>query len=141
MNQLITLRDNMKAANLPKVTAHISDYISEITGGKYDDIRLDRDYNISVSRGGEIRDMSELSDEDVRLVYLAVRFGLSDAFVTSEAPLVLLDLADDMDSDSLGRILSCICGLKSEQQIIVTADSTIAQILEGSGLPFNYAEI
>ncbi|MBQ6231390.1 MAG: hypothetical protein IJJ74_09790 [Eubacterium sp.] len=141
MNQLITLRDNMKSTNLPKVTAHISDYIDEITGGKYDDIRLDREYNISVSRGGVIKDMSELSAKDIRLVYLAVRFGLSDAFITSEAPLVLLDLADDMDTDSLGRILSCICGLKSQQQIIITSDSSIEERLSGSGLAYNYAEI
>ncbi len=141
MNQLIAERDRMKAERLPKVTAHIGDHISEITGGRFDDIRLDRDYNISVSKGGVLSEMSELSDSDKRLVYLAVRFGLSEAFVTSDAPLIVLDMLDGMGREAAANVMKVISRARSRQQVVITSDPDLKGMLEYLGVSFNYAEI
>ena len=141
MNQLISERDKMKAERLPKVRAHIGDHISRITGGRYDDIRIDRDYNISVSRGGVLSELSELSDIDKRLVYLAVRLGMSDAFVNSEAPLIVMAMLDGVNGETAANIINCIARLRSKQQIVVTADPQLRDRLVGMGIEFSYAEI
>ena len=141
MNQLITERDRMKKERLPKVISHISDHISEITGGKYDAIRIDRDYNISVSRGGVLSELSELSDSDKRLVYLAIRFGLSEAFASQDAPLILVDMLDNVSDESTGNIMNCIGRLKSRQQVILTSDPSLRDRMTAIGIEYNYAEI
>ena len=141
MNQLIAERDKMKAERLPKVASHLSDHIREITGGRFDDIRLDRDYNISVSRSGVLSDLSELSDDDKKLVYIAVRLGLSEALASSEAPVVMLDMLDGAGKESVRNILSVLGKHKNRQSIIITSDEGLRDLFDHLGIEFNYAEI
>ncbi|MBR0515917.1 MAG: hypothetical protein IJJ89_03660 [Eubacterium sp.] len=141
MNQLIKQREIIMNENLPKVLKHISDYISQVSEGRFDSIILDRNYNISVGKGGVLKDMNELSVMDRRLVYLAVRMGVSAAFSEADAPLIIESLLDGFDVDTLMAVLETLEGMKISQKVIITRDPRLGNILASLGTSFNFVEI
>lgn len=141
MNQLIKEREKIMTENLPKVKRHISDHVSEVTDGRYDSILFDKDYNVSVSRGGELRDMKDLSDHEKRLVYVAARLGIAEAFGLADIPIIMEDMLDDFDTDMINSVLRCISNMKSKQQIIITSDAQLGNKLANTGLSFNFVQI
>ncbi|SEG35618.1 hypothetical protein SAMN04487934_11733 [Eubacterium ruminantium] len=141
MNQLIKEREKIMTENLPKILSHISDHIGILSGGRYDSIILDRDFNVSVSKSGVIKDMRELPGSDKRLVYLAVRLGVSQAFSDANLPLILLDVLDDLDSDTIRAVVRVFRNMNSSQQVLITKDAQLGNKLANSGAVFNFVEI
>lgn len=104
----------------PIISQKISPYLSALTGGKYVDAVLDRQFNIRVKYKGEYKELGFFSRGTADCVYLAVRLAMAEILEgQSRLPLILDDPFWSFDSDRLKYANDLINELAKTRQILV----------------------
>lgn len=120
----------------PALNARASELFHQLTGGKYDQVSLTREFEALASRREDIipRRLLTLSKGTADQLYLAVRLAVCDLVLTGSdpAPLVLDDALVNFDDERLGLALDLLRQLAETRQVLLfTCQSRERLQLEG----------
>ncbi len=112
--------DKINSVYSPIISQKISPYLNALTGGKYTDAILDRQFNIRVKYKGEYKELGFFSRGTADCVYLAVRLAMAEILEGDKTlPLILDDPFWSFDSDRLKYANDLINNLATKRQILV----------------------
>lgn len=133
-SEMGALRDELNAKLIPELEARASDILSELTSGRYPQLRLDGDFNASVVDGDLTKDVISGGEEDV--VALALRLALSELIQERQGrPMSLLILDEvfgSLDADRRQNVLERLDGIKGRfaQIFVISHIEEINQIAD-----------
>lgn len=127
----------LQARMSPALNARAGELLHQLTGGKYDQVSLTREFEALASRQGDItpRKLLTLSKGTADQLYLAVRLAVCDLVLPGDdaAPLVLDDALVNFDDERLGLALKLLQQLAQKRQIILfTCQSRERLCLDGA---------
>lgn len=105
----------------PQLTEPASRYIRRLTGGKYQQVVVDRELNISArpAEGVADRRIRLLSEGTADQFCLALRLAICDAVLPTDAPLLLDDALLSFDEERLGEAMQLLRELSGQRQILL----------------------
>lgn len=136
MEVIEQLSDNIYkrvGANLKERTSQI---LSEITGGKYQEVLMDSEFQIKVNTEDRAVALSRLSRGTIEQIYFALRMAAGELLCKGETfPVILDDVFGMYDEERLRSVLSWI--YKENRQVIIsTCHKREMEILEKNHIPF-----
>ncbi|MDP9420453.1 MAG: AAA family ATPase [Actinomycetota bacterium] len=116
-------QEKVHADIAPLLNETIRPWVRRITGGRYDDIKVDP-ATLEVhahERGGEFRRGSLLSHGTTEQLFLLLRLALAERLATTgeRAPLVLDDITVQSDADRTVAVLDLLHELSADHQVIL----------------------
>lgn len=118
------------------INDHMTDIMQRVTGGKYEDAKVDNRLRLVVKVNGAFRDITQIPDEDFPVVRLAVRIGIAKRLCSENMP-VIVDGLPHVSVAQMRAIFECLQEIPAEQILVCTDDKTIASEIEKSN--FTYA--
>ena len=105
----------------PQLTEPASRYIRRMTGGKYEQVVVDRELNISArpAEGAADRRILQLSEGTADQLYLALRLAICDAVLPADAPILLDDALLSFDDERLGEAMQLLREMSAQRQILL----------------------
>ena len=116
----------------PKLTARAGEIFAELTGGRYDQMALDRQMNLWATETGEVaqRPVLALSGGTADQLYLALRLAIVELALPDDAPIVLDDALAMFDDARAEKALRVLKKLSETRQILLfSCHSREAQML------------
>ncbi len=118
----------------------ISSLVSELTDGKYSNIRIDENLDIKAEIGEEYRLLDRLSTGTMEQFLLALRLGVSDVLYDKELPLLLDDCFAYYDDKRTKAALSYLAAC-NRQILLFTCHEREKIILDELGISYNYINL
>ena len=105
----------------PELNRRAGEYLSRLTGGKYDRLTLNRELEGAAAQAGDpmTRSVLYLSQGTVDQLYLAVRLAVCDLCLPKRPPIVLDDALADFDDGRAAQGLALLRELAEEQQVLL----------------------
>ncbi|MBQ7372263.1 MAG: AAA family ATPase [Blautia sp.] len=108
--------------------------LSEITGGKYQEVLLDRDFHMTVNTQDRILPLESLSRGTLEQIYFALRMAAGELLCGEEQfPVILDDVFGMYDEERLAAVLHWL-EKQGRQVIISTCNKREMEILEREGI-------
>ncbi|MBO5425161.1 MAG: AAA family ATPase [Lachnospiraceae bacterium] len=123
------------------INDNISDIVSKITDGKYDDVRLDENLHVMVRDGDSYVGIEYLSAGTMEQIYLAVRLSVARLLCRDKMPLIIDDIFTNYDEPRLINTLDCLKTIDTEQIILMTSNPHIGDMLDDLDMDYNYVEL
>ena len=132
--------EEMKNTITPKFTQELSKTISEITNGKYTNVRFNDDIGLIVEvENGNYMSLSRLSVGTIDQLYLSLRLAMVEDLSEEKMPIFLDEAFAYYDTERLQNILKYINERFSDHQIILfTCTNREKECLEDLKIPFNF---
>lgn len=128
----------------PAINKRVSGIMDFITDGRYDQVRINDDLNITVENPitKEIVDIDSLSGGTMDQLYFALRYSITSSMKTGNFPLILDDCFIQYDDERLENILIYLRDISQEKQILLfTCQSRERKILDGLELDYNLIQL
>ena len=139
------ISDYIRGDFMPLLKNAISENFSYVTGGRYKEVLIDEDMNISVinADNNEIVEISSLSGGTLDQLYISLRLGLSNLISSNKKiPLILDDSFIQYDEERLKKSLEILDKEKNRRQVILfTCQKREKEILEKLQIEYNNVEI
>ncbi|MBR5095039.1 MAG: AAA family ATPase [Oscillospiraceae bacterium] len=107
----------------PQLGHLAAEYMSAVTGGRYEDVLIGRDLSARVRAKGEIvaRDPGYLSAGTLDLMYLAVRLAVCELALPEgePCPLILDDALVNLDEERTQQAIELLKQIARERQVIL----------------------
>lgn len=123
------------------INDNISDIVSKITDGKYEDVRLDENLHVMVRDNDSYVGIEYLSAGTMEQIYLAVRLSVARLLCKDKMPLIIDDIFTNYDEHRLINTLDCLKTIDTEQIILLTANPHIGDMLDDLDMDYNYVEL
>jgi uncharacterized protein YhaN len=98
-------------------------YMSAVTGGRYEDVLINRDFSARTRTKGDAvaRDAEYLSAGTLDLMYLAVRLAVCELALPDgeTCPLILDDALVNLDDERLEQAMKLLAEVSKERQVIL----------------------
>lgn len=135
--------ESMKNTITPKFTQELSKTISEITKGKYTNVRLNDDTGLVVElENGNYIPVARLSIGTIDQLYLSLRLALVEDLSEEKMPIILDEPFAYYDTERLKNILRYIAQRFSDHQVMIfTCMHRERELLEELNLAFNLVEM
>lgn len=119
-----------------KLRIRTSQILSEITGGKYQDVLMDPDFHMTVNTGDRTVSLERLSRGTMEQIYFSLRMAAGELLCQEESfPVILDDVFGMYDEERLAAVLRWM--QKENKQIIIsTCHKREMEILEREGIPY-----
>ena len=140
---LINAYENMKNTITPKFTEELSKNISNITDGKYNNIRFNDEEGLIVELpSGEYILASKLSVGTIDQLYLSLRLSMIEDLSKESMPIILDEAFAYFDEERLKNILRYMNDkFKNHQIILLTCTNREKKILEEENIEFNFISL
>ena len=128
----------------PAINKKVSKIMGFITDGKYDQVKINDDLNITVENPAtkEIIDIGSLSGGTIDQLYFALRFSITSSMETEDLPLILDDCFIQYDDTRLINILKYLSDISNRKQILLfTCQNREREILDELGLKYNLIQL
>ena len=137
---LIKAYEKMRNTVTPKFTQELSRNVSEITNGKYTNIRFNDDLGIIVElEDGNYVPASRLSVGTIDQLYLSLRLSMVEELSEETMPIILDEVFAFYDTERLENILKYINEkFKNNQVILFTCTKREKEILENKNINYNF---
>ena len=109
--------------------------MKHITGGLYEDARVDSRLRLGVKKNGAYIDITQVEKQDFPLVRLAIRIGVARRLCREDVP-VIIDGLPRMDEIQTAGFFEEIEQLPSEQILVLTDDMHLMSKLEKTKLTY-----
>ena len=123
------------------INDNISDIVSKITDGKYQDVHLDENLHVMVKDGDSYVGIEYLSAGTMEQIYLAVRLSVARLLCRDNVPLIIDDIFTNYDENRLINTLDCLKTIATEQIILMTSNPHIGDMLDDLDMDYNYVEL
>ncbi len=128
----------------PSINRDISEIIDVVSDGKYNEVKIDEELNISVENPNtrEIIPIESLSGGTIDQLYFALRFSIISSMKGETLPLILDDCFIQYDDERLENILEYLANISRDKQIILfTCHNREREILEELDLKYNLIKL
>lgn len=134
---------NMKNSVTPKFTEELSKNISNITNGKYNNIRFnDKEGLIIEIENGDYIPASKLSVGTIDQLYLSLRLSMIEDLSKESMPIILDETFAYFDDERLENVLKYIDDkFKNHQVILLTCTKREKDILDKNLILYNNCEL
>jgi uncharacterized protein YhaN len=122
-----------------KLNQSVSEVISEVTGRKYTDLKIDEKLEVKVGLNGSYVLLNRLSAGTIDQVYFALRMAVADLLLGKEIPLLLDDSFALYDDTRVGAVLTTLA--MRRQVILFTCHKREQQLLDKLKLPYHLVEL
>lgn len=145
IENILLISNYIKGDFLPLLKNAIAENFSYVTGGKYNDVIIDEDMNISVisAENGDVININSLSGGTLDQLYISLRLGLS--YLISEnkkIPLILDDSFIQYDEVRLKKSLEILNKEAHRRQVILfTCQKREMEILKELQIEYNLIKI
>ena len=131
--------DALKAADAelqlrfsPALGRRAAEYLSRITGGRYDAVAVSRDFSVTARLTGDAEQRSSLylSAGAADALYLALRLAIVDLTLPAEepCPIVLDDALAYVDGERRARVMELLREIAEKRQVILfTCSDTLTE--------------
>lgn len=123
------------------INDNISDIVSKITDGKYEDVKLDEKLSVMVRDGDGYIGVEYLSAGTVEQINLAIRLSVARLLCRDKMPLIVDDIFTNYDENRLVNTLDCLKTIDTEQIILLTSNPHIGDMLDDLDMDYNYVEL
>ena len=107
----------------PELGRVASGYLSAVTGGRYADVLLDRDFSAMTRASGESvhHEAEYLSAGTLDMLYLAVRLAVCELALPEgeSCPLILDDALVNLDDERLDQAMKLLGEIAKQRQVIL----------------------
>lgn len=136
MFTISTLSERFQSQVGDRLRARTSRILSEITGGKYREVLLDRDFRMTVNTRDRLVALESLSRGTLEQIYFALRMAAGELLCKEEIfPVILDDVFGMYDEDRLTAVLGWLA--QQERQVIIsTCSKREMELLEREKIPF-----
>lgn len=118
----------------------VSDIIREVTGEKYQDLKVDEKLEVKVGWKGDYVLLDRLSAGTIEQVYLALRLAVADLLLgKDEVPLLLDDSFALYDENRVRHALEKIS--QKKQILVFTCHRREQELLKDMGLPYHLVDL
>ncbi|MBQ0000076.1 MAG: AAA family ATPase [Clostridiales bacterium] len=119
-----------------RLRQRMSEILSEITDGKYEEVLISPDFQIRINTENRIVSLESLSRGTLEQIYFALRMAAGELLCGDEVfPVILDDVFGMYDEDRLAAALHWL--YKEPRQVIIsTCSKREAEILKREGIPF-----
>lgn len=119
LDTLAQARQELQRKFAPRISARAREFLSDMTGGRYDRLTLSEDLSLLAAAEQEetLHEILWCSDGTIDQLYLALRLAVAEELIP-EAPLVLDDAFVRFDDKRLKAVLD-ILRKKSEQRQVI----------------------
>lgn len=119
-----------------QLDAEVSRYVSEMTGGRYDRIRVDENGKLLVYQEGRTIPLEQLSKGTLEQMYFALRLAVGNVFTSEEKMPLLLDETFAMYDE--GRLAEALLLLEQQktQVFLFTCQKREEEILQKMGIMY-----
>ncbi|HCX61489.1 MAG TPA: hypothetical protein DHU59_03520, partial [Clostridiales bacterium] len=140
------ISDSIKGDFMPLLKKSISDNFSYLTSGRYSDVIIDEDMNITVAEEANKQrriELESLSGGTLDQLYLSLRIGLSSILSGNQnIPLIFDDSFVQYDGKRLRNSLEMLSKESERRQIILfTCQEREAELAKGLNIKFNYIKL
>lgn len=145
IENIMLISDYIRGDFMPLLKNAISENFSYVTGGRYTEVLIDEDMNISVisADNNEIVEISSLSGGTLDQLYISLRLGLSNLISSNKKiPLILDDSFIQYDEERLEKSLEILDKEKNRRQVILfTCQKREKELLNKLQIEYNNIEI
>ena len=140
------ISDSIKGDFMPLLRKSISDNFAYLTSGKYGDVVIDEDMNITVveedNKDRRI-ELESLSGGTLDQLYLSLRVGLGNILSGNQnIPLIFDDSFVQYDSKRLKNSIEMLAKESERRQIILfTCQEREAELAKQMNIKFNYIKL
>lgn len=127
--------EEMKNNVTPKFNICLSEYIDKISGGKYNNIKINDGIQVELANG-KLIPIEKLSEGTIEQIYLALRLSVIDQISKEKLPIFLDETFAYYDDERLTATLKFINSVQN-QAIIFTCTNRETEILEQLGIEYN----
>lgn len=127
--------EEMKNNVTPKFNICLSEYIDKISGGKYNNIKINDGIQVELTNG-KLIPIEKLSEGTIEQIYLALRLSVIDQISKEKLPIFLDETFAYYDDERLAATLKFINSVQN-QTIIFTCTNREIEILEQLGIEYN----
>ena len=134
--KILEAGDGMRENISPKLAEYTCKLMSGVTGGKYREIGVDSELNVSVNTGGTSRKLDFLSAGTQDAAYVSLRLALINTLFRKTSPAVIFDESfSRLDADRLGGMMKLAETLSSGgvQSILLTSGPREAEVMKTVG--------
>lgn len=136
MNTIERLSGNIHDHIGDRLRERTSQILSEITGGKYQEVLLDEEQRMMVMIGEQLIKIERLRAGAIELIYFALRMAAAEIFCQEESfPVILDDVFEMYEEERLTAVLRWIH--KQRRQIILTTSGEREmELLDREKIPY-----
>lgn len=127
--------EEMKNNVTPKFNICLSEYIDKISGGKYNNIKINDGIQVELTNG-KLIPIEKLSEGTIEQIYLALRLSVIDQISKEKLPIFLDETFAYYDDERLAATLKFINSVQN-QAIIFTCTNRETEILEQLGIEYS----
>lgn len=144
-NKIVELSNSIHNSFVPTLNNSISKNFSHITGGKYQEIKIDEKMNVTIiePHNEQMITIDSLSGGTIDQIYFALRLSLSDLMSSnSGVPFILDDSFAQYDWNRLNKSIEMIYRESSKRQILLfTCQNREIDAANQLGIKYNYIEL
>ena len=119
-----------------KLRTRTSQILSEITGGKYQEVLMDAGFHMTVNTGDRTIGLERLSRGTMEQIYFSLRMAAGELLCQEESfPVILDDVFGMYDEERLAAVLRWM-HKENKQIIISTCHRREMEILDREGIPY-----
>ncbi len=135
--------EKMRNSVTPKFTQNLSNIISEITNGKYLNVKFNDETGLMVElENGNYESISKLSIGTIDQMYLSLRLSMTKELSDEKMPIILDEAFAYYDTERLNNIIKYLAKNYDDRQIIIfTCTSREKEILDNENITYNYIEL
>ena len=115
--------DQMQSRFSPELGRVAASYMSEMTGGRYEDVFINRDFSAKVRTTDDVvaREAEYLSAGTLDLMYLAVRLAVCELALPEgeRCPLIIDDALVNLDEKRMEQAMELLRDISRDRQVIL----------------------
>ena len=145
-DKIVKISDSIKGDFMPLLRKSISDNFAYLTGGKYCEVVIDEDMNITVIEEDNKQrkiELDSLSGGTLDQLYLSLRVGLGNIISGNQnIPLIFDDSFVQYDSKRLRNSIEMLAKESERRQIILfTCQEREAELAKHMNIKFNFVKL
>lgn len=136
IEKILEAGDGMRENVSPKLAEYTCKLMGGVTGGKYREIGVDSELNVTVNTDGAARKLDYLSAGTQDAAYVSLRLALINTLFRKTSPSVIFDESfSRLDADRLGGMMKLATTLSESgvQSLILTSGEREAETMKNIG--------
>lgn len=119
------------------INNNISDIISKLTNNKFNDLYINENNKPMVMSQSGYVDFDSLDDNDMRQIYLSIRFAIAKSMLDRNMPVILDGIFDGLENNLLANAIDIVRKFSTSQIIILSSDYRVENRLKELNTEYN----
>ncbi len=141
ISRIKQISNEMRKKNYQVIFSNSEKYIKKLLGDNYGKLTLSSEGRLFISVSGATLKISQLSLDELRKLYLAIRLSVASGMSPENVPLIIDDAMTGMPLRDMIAFAQCVETLGLDQVIVLTSDERLDAVFEGAGIPYTFATL